>query len=126
MVAFILALFVVDHQQRSWRLSQHVSGSQSIWDRLTQWSLLGPEPYQDPDSATWQHKSGAADRPSPQRTGSFHGWYAHKKHRAMAKLQIGDAFEMRGRVLLALIAWSVLGILAVSYATRRAYSWVVA
>lgn len=61
-----------------------------------------------------------------QRTGSYQGWYARKKKRAIAKLEIGDAWEMRSRVLVALIAWTVLGSLACFYAARRVYSWMAA
>jgi hypothetical protein len=55
---------------------------------------------------------------------SYQGWYARKKKRAIAKLEIGDAWEMRSRVLVALIAWTVLGSLACFYAARRVYSWI--
>ena len=123
MVSFLVSLFVVDRQQRQWRLSQHSSGSDSIWFRLTHWSLANPEPYQDFTDATWKHKGSAAAQSYPETV--FNGWYTRKKHRAVAKMEITDAFEMRGRVIAALLTWSILGVLALAYAGRRMYGWMV-
>lgn len=123
MVTFIISLFLVDHQQRQWRLSQHASGPESAWHRLSAWTG-GPEPYQDSGSGTWGHRA-AADRPAaPGRTASFQGWYARKKHRAIAKLEMRDAFEMRGRVLVAMIAWTLLAGILLYVATKRALGWL--
>lgn len=111
MITFIISLFLVDRQQRQWRLSQHAAGpDDSLWHRLTGLPSLDPQPYapyQDPDSSAWQHDGRAAD-PPPIRT----------KHRAVARLSISDAFDMRGRVLVALIAGTSLGLTALFYAIR--------
>lgn len=122
MVTFIISLFLVDQQQRQWRLSQHASGPESAWHRLSAWTS-GPEPYQDSGSGAWGHRA-AADRPAAGRTASFQGWYARKKHRAVAKLEMSDAFEMRGRVLVALLAWILVGGYFLYSATRHAYGWL--
>jgi len=42
----------------------------------------------------------------------------------MAKLELSDALEMRGRVLVALLAWLVLGIFGFVYAVHRLYRWM--
>lgn len=122
MVTFIISLFLVDRQQRQWRLSQHASGPEGGWHRLSVWTR-GPEPYQDSRSGNWGHKA-AAHRPSPARAGSFHGWYARKKHRAVAKLELNDALEMRGRVLVALVAWFLIGVMLLYTVTSRTYGWL--
>jgi hypothetical protein len=99
MVTFLISLSLVDRQNRHWRLSQHASSPKPAWGG-THWSNFHPEPYQDADSSAWGHST--ASRPEPRRTGSFQGWYARKKKGAIAKLEIGDALEMRGRVAMAL------------------------
>jgi hypothetical protein len=121
MVSFIVSLVLVDRQNRHWRLSQHASSPKPAW--RTHWSV-DPEPYQDADSSAWVHSSSS--RPESRRAGSFHGWYARKKKGAIAKLEIGDALEMRGRVAMALFAWSFFGVVAFSYATRLVYIWLTA
>ena len=113
---------MVDRQQRQWRLSQHAQGSESFWFRLTHWSWLNPEPYQDSRDGTWKHNPNVAGQNAPDAF--FPGWYTRKKHRAMAKIEFGDAFEMRRRVVFALLAWAVLGLFAFIYAARRMYGWV--
>ncbi|RMX75274.1 hypothetical protein D0869_11784 [Hortaea werneckii] len=45
-------------------------------------------------------------------------------HRAMAKMELSDAFEMRGRVLLAIIAWMLLVLFGVAYSMKRVYAWM--
>lgn len=42
----------------------------------------------------------------------------------MAKMEINDAFEMRRRVLFAFVAWALLGLFALTYATRHMYGWI--
>ena len=126
MVTFIISLFLVDQQQAQWRLSQRASTTPT-W--RSNWPYFHAEPYQDSGTSTWGHKkssSSSSDRPAVQRTGSYQGWYARKKKGAIAKLEIGDALEMRGRVALALFAWSFLGVVAFSYATRLVYIWLTA
>ncbi|KAK3069738.1 hypothetical protein LTR53_011695 [Teratosphaeriaceae sp. CCFEE 6253] len=107
MVTLLLSLFLVSQKERQWRLSQHATNPASLW------AALGPEPYQDPPD----YKGGSSD-------GSFAGWYRKKKHRAMAKLELHDALEMRGRVLIGLLAWVAFVLLGSLCIVRRLYGWV--
>lgn len=43
----------------------------------------------------------------------------------MAKLEIGDAFDMRKSVVIVLLAWAVLGALLLTYIARRMYGWML-
>jgi hypothetical protein len=119
MISFVLSLFLIDRQQRQWRLSQHISSSRpSWWTRATHWSY-DPQPYQDQNS-TWQRH----DKPGQQNDHSHRAWFARKQHRAIAKMEIGDALEMRNRVIVALAAWAVVGLAALYYATKALYGWL--
>ena len=122
MISFVVSLFVVERQQRQWRLSQHTSSPDSLWARLTHWPWLNPEPYQDSKDTTWKYSDNVAAQDTPGTV--FRGWYTRKKHRAMAKMEISDAFEMRRRVIFALVAWALLGALGISYVARRMYGWI--
>ena len=42
----------------------------------------------------------------------------------MAKMELADALEMRGRVMVALVIWVVLGLSALAYAARRLHGWM--
>lgn len=118
MISFLISLSLVDRQQRQWRLSQHSSAeSASPWFHFT-----SPEPYQHSNDGTWKHSSNVPSQNVEANT--FRGWYRQKKHRAMAKMEINDALEMRRRVLFAFVAWALLGLFALTYATRRMYGWI--
>ncbi|KAF2168926.1 hypothetical protein M409DRAFT_52910 [Zasmidium cellare ATCC 36951] len=104
-ISFILSLLVVERQQRQWRLSQHAPRHEaSTW---AQFGFHNPEPYQESTETTWHPRLS---------------W----KRRGIAKQQMRDVFDMRGRVILALVAWTLLGIVAVAYAFRRMYQWALA
>ncbi|CAK3845584.1 fe-containing alcohol [Lecanosticta acicola] len=104
-ISFILSLCIVEREQRQWRLSQHApSPNPSSW---SQFGRRSPEPYQHSEGSTWHpHLS----------------WH----RRGVAKSQLDSVFEMRSRVLVALAAWTLLGFLAVFYASRRMYNWAFA
>jgi hypothetical protein len=141
-VSFLLSLTFIDYRDRRYRSSQHSSPSvsrSSTWiDRITSplSNLLDPEPYQDPSDTTWQRGSrddqgfvgqGGEEGAQGQRQGDVphpgrQRWFRTKKHRAMARMEIGDAFEMRGRVAMVIIAAVALGILAVGWGVRRILS----
>lgn len=104
LVAFIISLFVVDNQQRQWRLSQHVNSTGSSWLR---YPFASSEPYQDVPGAKWM---------------PHFSW----KRRQIAKAEIGDVLEMSPRVIVVLVAWCVLGLLALAFAVRRVYFWIFA
>ncbi|KAK4561036.1 hypothetical protein LTR86_004991 [Recurvomyces mirabilis] len=100
--------------------SQHAASPQSLWARLS--SFLDPDPYSS------QRSSHAGDATVPDLDGNSdrHESYVRKKHRAMAKLELSDALAVRNRVMVALIAWSLLALCLIVYAVRRMYLWVVA
>lgn len=83
---------------------------------------LDPEPYQNPTDSRWRQSSAAGDGvqgsvPRPERT----RWFTHKKHRKMAKLQLSDALEMRGAVMLCLAGLLLFGLFAVGWGLKRAF-----
>ncbi|KAM0722051.1 hypothetical protein Q7P37_002977 [Cladosporium fusiforme] len=126
MVTFIISLILVDEQERRWRLSQRAD-SASFWHRFTHWSESHWEPYQDAGTSAWGHRSQPAVEPAGHHpTSSFSSWHYRRKKGAIARLEVGDALDMRGRVLVALIAWALLGTLALYYAMRHGYNWVAA
>ncbi|KAF2764824.1 hypothetical protein EJ03DRAFT_15276 [Teratosphaeria nubilosa] len=114
MIAFLVSLFVIERRDRRWRLSEHTPGPRSWW-----W-WLEPEPYQDSNRSV-PAQSGQNINRSP----SLGGWYRRKKHRAMARLEVSDAFEMSGRIMIALFALLCLGFITIAFAARRLYDWML-
>lgn len=92
---------MVERQQRQWRLSQHAPQPQTLWERC----FSSPEPYQEAPGTKWT---------------PHYSW----KRRGVAKLQINDVFEMRGRVAICMAFWGILILLGSAYATRRMYFWL--
>ncbi|KAF2725484.1 hypothetical protein K431DRAFT_299832 [Polychaeton citri CBS 116435] len=103
MISFILSLSVVDYGQRQWRTAQHGSHPDSLWMRLFHQQ---PEPYQSSVDATWNHQPDAM--PTPRSPEANQGWFRQKKHRAMARLEITDAFDMNGRMMIVVNCGDVL------------------
>ncbi|KAI5358444.1 hypothetical protein Slin15195_G108930 [Septoria linicola] len=99
-ISFILSLLVVERQQRQWRYQNHAQPSQAT---SGSW-FTSPEPYQDASGATWHPRLS---------------W----RRRGIAKVQINEVLEMRGRVVLSIVVWMALGLLALAYGSRRLYSW---
>ncbi|ORY11217.1 hypothetical protein BCR34DRAFT_588040 [Clohesyomyces aquaticus] len=129
--SFLLSLFLINRRDRVRRTNSHAtstSTSTSTTSLLSYFSLtsslwVDPEPYQDPDSSTWSR--GRASGPShvephsvlsnasnnannrdsegKMQTKKRGSWHLHKKIRQVAKLEISDAFEMRGRVIAGLV-----------------------
>lgn len=124
MITLMVSLSLADRQQRQWRLSQRPDlATDTIWARLTSWMWRWDSDPYPKGRAGGDGSSDAAVRDRDE--GTYQGWYTSKKHRAMAKMELDDALEMRGRVLLALVVWMGLGLLAISYAMWRAchYGW---
>jgi len=84
-------------------------------------SWLDPQPYQA--SHAGDNASVISDRDTSYS--SYSGWYMHKKHRALAKLEIDDAFNMRGRMVYALLALALLSFCALGYAIRQLSTWLL-
>lgn len=122
MIAFLISLFVVDRRQRQWRVQQHPSGHEPTSSRWAHWPWLHPEPYQDTNTGYWQQSATTAAEVSPD--GAYGGWFAHWKHRAIAKLEIGDALALRGRVIVAMLIWLLMASLLATYSFKRTYEWL--
>lgn len=79
--------------------------------------MFEPEPYEDARTQAFSTTSSA------DSATEYHGWYRRKKHRAMAKLELNDALEMRGRVTVALYAWVLFWLCVLAYVLRRLLAW---
>jgi hypothetical protein len=113
------------------RRAQAHASSSSLLAYLVPSRWLDPEPYQDPDDSTWTRRDAAPHvephdaisqqpdaqgdekkkkkeeeekRPAKKRS----SWHLNKKIRKVAKLEIGDALEMRGRMIVAMTAFMIL------------------
>lgn len=125
MVSFILSLFIVDHQQRAWRISQHQSdSSSSLWYKISHLSWLDPEPYQDSRDSTWKTQSAGQSNQHAPPSNDKQSWYGRKFHRTMAKLEIGDAFEMKERIMLAVVFWALFAMMVFAWCIRLLYGWL--
>lgn len=122
MISFLLSLCLVNQQERAWRVSQHDNGAGS-W--LSKW--FNAEPYQRDEDSTW-HNSTPTDDSS-----SIHGqhgnsplpavdsriYHTNKKHRKIAKLQLGDAFAMQNKVTFLLLAWALVALLGIVWVLHK-------
>jgi len=122
MVSFLFSLCYVDHRQRAWRTAQQDPLiHSSVWSRISAWTWLDPEPYQSPDNTSWGYRQDSTPGVSvPQPA-----WITRKKHRKMARLEVTDAFQMRGRVMFFTAVWLCLGIACASWMIRKLYGWVL-
>lgn len=120
MISFLLSLFVIDQRNQTWRMAQH-SNPETIWARLSSFFFFPPQsqPYPADGRSEARQKGTWSDD-------SHASWYLHTKRRAMAKLEISDAFELRGRVVVALFVAMLLLIVSAVYGMRHLYriSWV--
>ena len=117
MTSFLLSLFLVNRRDRQRRAAAHPSpssASASLASYLSPRAWLDPEPYQDPASTAWRRAGARADEKS---------WFLTKKHRAMTRLEVGDALEMRGSVIKGMVAAAVLlvvgAVIAIRWAVER-------
>ncbi|EUC41948.1 hypothetical protein COCMIDRAFT_104786 [Bipolaris oryzae ATCC 44560] len=110
------------------------SSASSLLAYLVPSRWLHPEPYQDPDDSTWGRRDTALhvephDAISPKQQDAQAGfvrmgtkknqknnnnnnkktsWHLHKKICKVAKMEIGDALEMRGRMIAAMAAFALV------------------
>ncbi|KAF2265590.1 hypothetical protein CC78DRAFT_579085 [Lojkania enalia] len=131
MISFLLSLFLINRSDRARRTNSHpTSQKSSLLSYFFPSTYLDPEPYQDPTSTTWTLEKPSA--PHPSLSNAQHGaqlgresrtqsWHLHKKIRKVARLEISDAFEMRGRVIAAMIAVMLVLVLSACMGLR----WVV-
>lgn len=118
MISFIFSLVLIDRQQRQWRLSQHSSEATAGWSR----AWLDPEPYQAPAVPEQANEKAAPAKGGNDTT--YSGWYTRKKKRAIARMEISDALEMRKRVAFALFVWSALVLWGSAYVLKCIYGWI--
>ncbi|KAJ5022758.1 hypothetical protein J3E72DRAFT_16918 [Bipolaris maydis] len=131
--SFLLSLFLVNYRNRVRRTHAHApTSSSSLLAYLVPSRWLDPEPYQDPDDSTWgrrRHTAAAQHvephsaispkqqddavqsrfvTPNGNKKRRHKSWHLHKKIRKVARLEIGDALEMRGRMIAAMATLVVL------------------
>ena len=132
-VSFIVSLTLVEYRNRRYRARQHADHSATWFARLV--DFFDPEPYarhrsptkdvaslrrQDTDSsATTTTTSGDEAAQTGRRR-----WFATKKRSAMARMQVGDALEMRGRVAALLVFAVVLGLIGSAWGVSRLFGRV--
>ncbi|KAF1914981.1 hypothetical protein BDU57DRAFT_309741 [Ampelomyces quisqualis] len=115
--SFILSLSFVNLRDRANRARAHSSTSVLTYLYPSRW--LDIEPYQDPYNSSWG-RGGAATHVEPdgaigpkQGKNATHSrkksWHLNKKIRKVAKLEVSDALEMRGRVIVGMLAMLALG-----------------
>lgn len=114
MTSFVLSLFLVNRRDRQRRAAAHPSpssASASLASYFSPRAWLDPEPYQDPASTAWRRR---ADARADEK-----GWFLTKKHRAMTRLEVGDALEMRGSVIKGMVAAAVVLVVGAVVADRK-------
>ncbi|KAF1814973.1 hypothetical protein P152DRAFT_480087 [Eremomyces bilateralis CBS 781.70] len=114
--SFLLSLLLVDRRDREYRVSEHSTPStphawHSRWD---------PEPYQQPGDSTWQSSHSRPNiGPGGKVSGRDHEhrrlgkiqtgrWYVREMHRKVMRMEVTEAFEMRGEVMVALVVGMVV------------------
>jgi len=119
MISFLLSLLYVDREQRLWRVAQHGDSGVSIWNKLSIWSWIDPQPYQDHSDTTWQHTVQSPHASMPTQP----AWFNRKKHRKMFSMEFHDALQVRGRVMVFMVIWLAFLIVLCFWTTRRLFSW---
>ncbi|TKX20340.1 hypothetical protein C1H76_7494 [Elsinoe australis] len=144
-VSFLFSLSYVDWRERAWRVAQRgQSGglAESLWGWLSVWNWGEARPWQDESDSTWG--VGGADGAGEERRGeggagrvgggtamkgeAEYGrqgsWPIRKKLRKMAKLEVGDALEIRG-VFTALVLAGLVGVVIGMWLVGRwAWRWM--
>jgi hypothetical protein len=131
--SFLLSLFLVNAQNRARRTAAHTPPS-SYLTYLFPSSWLDPEPYLYHKISTWGRR-GATGHVEPNdaiapKAGQLDGtgeakaaregkkkrrkesWHLNKKIRKIARLEVSDAFENQGRMILvmaAMLVFTVIG-----------------
>ncbi|KAH6258765.1 hypothetical protein HBI40_062480 [Parastagonospora nodorum] len=118
-ISFILSLSFVNLRDRAHRTYAH--SNTSLLTYLYPSSWWDAEPYQDPDDSRWGMRGTAShvgpdDAISPSQGGQSEGgkkkkktWHLNKKIRKVVKLEVSDAFEMSGKVMLGMCVMLVVG-----------------
>tara|TARA_R110002003_G_scaffold13_1_gene836 strand:- start:3290 stop:3682 length:393 start_codon:yes stop_codon:yes gene_type:complete len=124
----------VNLRDRAHRTYAHSSASFLTYLYPSRW--LDPEPYQDPDDSRWCREGssghvGPCDSISPKSDGPKEGkhqkkrsWHLNKKIRKMAKLEISDALEMRGRVIAVMLVMMAIGSMLLWMGVKWLFAWL--
>lgn len=129
--SFLLSLFLVNAQNRARRTAAHTPPS-SYLTYLFPSSWLDPEPYQDHNNSTWGRR-GATGHVEPNdaiapkdaqldRTRDAkeakegkkkrkESWHLNKKIRKIARLEVSDAFESQGKIIVVMVAMMVFTVI---------------
>ncbi|KAF2740521.1 hypothetical protein EJ04DRAFT_508035 [Polyplosphaeria fusca] len=109
MTSFLISLFLINRSSRARRTASHPSQT-SFLSYFSPRVYLDPEPYQDPLSSTWERRGSTSHVEPHPFVGDEkkRGWHLHKKIRKVARLEIGDAFEMRRHVVVMMVGAAVL------------------
>jgi hypothetical protein len=135
-ISFILSLSLVDFRDRTYRAREHSSrpnsGGWSL-NELRQW--LDPEPYSEPETDEWlpltdssQYQVTGLEYNGNEPYIKEHGgqkWVRRKKHRAVAKMQLGDAWDLRRSIMVMLLLCVLLICGLVVYGLKRAWNWAI-
>jgi hypothetical protein len=133
-ISFVLSLSWVNFRDRSYRVAEHPleSGSSRWWSWATVRRLVDPEPYADGGSEEWiqltettNGSPGSVAHGSKIKFKEHDGqrWFIRKKYRAMTRMELSDAWEMKRAIMIALlICVCMLGGLVV-YGFLRAWNW---
>ncbi|KAF2644231.1 hypothetical protein P280DRAFT_227843 [Massarina eburnea CBS 473.64] len=128
--SFLLSLFLINRADRLRRTKPPSTNTANtthppsaslpnpLFTLLTPSTWLNPEPYQDPTTTT----TTTTPPPTPPRNqNNKRPWHLHNKIRKIAHLEISDALEMRGRVI---VGMGVVGLVVICVAWVGA-RWVV-
>ncbi|KAF1360221.1 hypothetical protein EJ07DRAFT_39874, partial [Lizonia empirigonia] len=133
--SFLFSLFLVNAQNRARRTAAHTPPS-SYLTYFFPSSWLDPEPYQDHNDSTWARRGAPghvepndAISPRPGQLDSAQGdegtrkgkqgkkkkksWHLNKKIRKIARLEVSDAFESQGKIIVvmaAMVVFSLIGL----------------
>ncbi|KAF2185140.1 hypothetical protein K469DRAFT_666045 [Zopfia rhizophila CBS 207.26] len=130
--SFLLSLFLVNRNDRARRTTSisHFSSRSNLLSYLYPSTWISPEPYQDPSDSTRGPQDSVSSSGHAEPHGFFriaqrgkekqNSWHLHKKIRQVTKLEINDAFELRSRVIAAMITVLVLLVVGVVLAVRWA------
>ncbi|KZM23218.1 uncharacterized protein EKO05_0008335 [Ascochyta rabiei] len=130
--SFLFSLFLVNAQDRARRAAAHTPPS-SYLAYLFPSAWLDPEPYQDHSDSTWGRRGAAghvephgAVAPKPGQLDGAQGderartakdgkrkrsWHLNKKIGKMARLEVSDAFDSQGKVVVVMMATMVFGVI---------------
>ncbi|KAF1998079.1 hypothetical protein P154DRAFT_267932 [Amniculicola lignicola CBS 123094] len=115
--SFLLSLFLINRSDRRARLISHPpnpTATPSLLSYFSPSSWIDPEPYQSPSSTTWDRRNSTSHvEPNAAinhgtQTRKRKSWHLHRKIRKVARVEIGDAFEMQWSLVIVLLAAGVV------------------